>query len=85
MEQIKRNNENEQYIGPPSMRRTESFPSSRTESMSSGSNYRKRTSHDYKVPIEKFNGVELYPGLGGNFREWGENFIMELVTLQESM
>jgi hypothetical protein len=36
-----------------------------------------------KLPIAKFNGKEIHPGLGGNFREWGENFVMQLNTTQD--
>jgi hypothetical protein len=32
--------------------------------------------------IAKFNGKEVHPGLGASFREWGENFIEQLVTAQ---
>jgi hypothetical protein len=35
-----------------------------------------------KLPIAKFNGKEIHPGLGANFKEWGENFIEQLVTAQ---
>jgi hypothetical protein len=39
----------------------------------------------YKIPIEKFDGKELYPGLGGNFRQWGERFIMEPELYENGM
>ena len=89
MDQLKRSNDSGQQVGSTGVRKIESFPSSKTASVTvaTAKTYRntKKNSSDYKVPIEKFEGTELYPGLGGNFREWGENFIMELITIQESM
>ena len=87
MDQLKKNNESNINSGPPSFRRTESFPNSTAGSTSTikVSRLKGKSSKDFEVPIEKFDGTELYPGLGGNFREWGENFVMELVTVQENM
>jgi hypothetical protein len=59
----------------------EQFPSS-----SVGRTRRQRHCVDLKntkLPIAKFNGKEVHPGLGANFREWGENFIEQLVTAQD--
>ena len=47
--------------------------------------WRHQAIEDLKLSLVQQEEILHHPGLGGNFREWGENFIMELVTMQDTM
>ncbi|CAI5721087.1 unnamed protein product [Peronospora destructor] len=37
---------------------------------------------DMKLPIDRFTGKEEYPGLGSGFKDWGLQFLDELIAAQ---